>query len=128
MIYKAKSPLVVSTKKLNNKHYRVEGYKHINHLKPYEIANDIWYCYNNEIDIWHNAVEQAIIDLLDRFNLGLDKNDVESTIQAKLGVLRDKYGFTIKLTDLNAGELVCDQNGVITMLCDIELIKVRKGE
>ena len=120
--------MTIETKKINKNQYQVRGYKHINHLKPYEIANDVWYCYNNEIDIWHNAVEQAIIDLLDRFNLGLDKNDVESTIQAKLGVLRDKYGFTIKLTDLNAGELVCDQNGVITMLCDIELIKVKKGE
>lgn len=128
LIYKAKSPLVVSTKKLNNNHYRVEGYKHINHLKPYEIANDIWYCYNNEIKIWHNAVDKAIIDLLNRFNLGFSANDTEGTIQAKISVLREKYGFIINLTDMNAGELVCDQNGVITMLCDIELIKVKKGK
>lgn len=114
--------------KLKNNHYQVRGYKHINHLKPYEIANDIWYCYSNEIKIWQDAIDEVLINMMNRFNLGFTPNDTEATIEAKIGVLRDKYGFYIKLTDLNAGKLVCDENGVITMLCDIELIKVKKGK
>ena len=121
--YKSKAPLEIQIKKIGHLHYRILAIKDLNGLKPFEIANDINYCFQDEKMNFQKAIEDITIQLFKTFKIEIDNKNDEKEIESAFTELND-LGRTIFIQDMNPSKLICDENNIITMHCDIKIEKL----
>lgn len=124
MEYRSQRKLEIQTKRLNRNEYRITALKDLNGLEPYEVANDITYCFEHEKMIFQKCIEDCALEILEKYKIKIGNRESDQEIAKAFEELKEKYKRKIVIHDLNADKLVCDENNLITMICSVEVVKL----